>query len=161
MRSLPKHASQLRLVHGQGELLSLLSRAVTRSVFVLQTYEYRSRCLSRATLLSNNCSEEHIYENQPQLELLQQRPLKDYEARDEQAVQVRPQRVFLKLVKGVLVRVCVCNRIFPYSPYMFEHVFIERAGERQSGRVCPEQRLPFFLLFWKCVGIVSAFCLLC
>lgn len=69
----------------------------------LQTYEVRSRCLSRETLLSFNCSEAHIYENQPQLELLQQRPLKDYETRDEQAVQVQPQRVFLKLVKGVCV----------------------------------------------------------
>lgn len=60
----------------------------------------QSRCLSRETLLSLNCSEANIYENQPQLELLQQRPLKDYETRDEQAVQVTPQRVFLKLVKG-------------------------------------------------------------
>ncbi|ALC40339.1 betaInt-nu [Drosophila busckii] len=63
-------------------------------------YQVRSRCLSRATLLNFNCSEANIYENQPQLEVLQQKPLKDYESSDEHSVQVKPQRVFLKLVKG-------------------------------------------------------------
>lgn len=74
----------------------------------------RSRCFTRATLLSLNCSEANIYENQPQLELLQQRPLKDYETRDEQAVQVKPQRVFLKLVKGALSYPQLIN--YPSTP---------------------------------------------
>lgn len=165
VRSLPKHASQLRLVHGQGELLSLLSRAVTRSVFVLQTYEYRSRCLSRATLLSNNCSEEHIYENQPQLELLQQRPLKDYEPRDEQAVQVRPQRVFLKLVKGVWVSVCVCVRVIEFFPAHPTCSNMCLSRERESGRAaeCAQSSVTLFFVFlvilemcWNCVSVLFA-----
>lgn len=94
------------------------------------------RCLSRETLLSFNCSEAHIYENQPQLELLQQRPLKDYETRDEQAVQVQPQRVFLKLVKGNLIVRLSLSLLFPtltiltplsiLTPLcMFEHVLAQ------------------------------------
>ncbi|KAH8419247.1 hypothetical protein KR222_000066 [Zaprionus bogoriensis] len=79
-------------------------------------YEIRSRCFSRETLLSFNCSEANIYENQPQLALLQQRPLKDYETRDEQAVQVQPQRVFLKLVKGHTQRIKLSYRAARNNP---------------------------------------------
>ncbi|EDW64210.1 integrin beta-nu isoform X1 [Drosophila virilis] len=81
-----------------------------------KTYQVRSRCFTRATLLSLNCSESNIYENQPQLELLQQRPLKDYETRDEQAVQVKPQRVFLKLVKGNTQRIKLSYRAARNNP---------------------------------------------
>lgn len=99
----------------------VLSQSVTLSISLLlslQAYEVVYRCLSRETLLSFNCSETHIYENQPQLELLQQRPLKDYETRDEQAVQVQPQRVFLKLVKGnLIVRLSLSLSFSPLSPY--------------------------------------------
>lgn len=141
-----------------------LSGAVT-TLFVLQTYEYRSRCLSRATLLSNNCSEEHIYENQPQLELLLQNPLKDYETRDEQAVQVQPQRVFLKLVKGLCVCVYICNLISPspnyspyspYSPYMFEHVLAQ--SEREQESVSSAACTLFFVFLLYFFGTVLELC---
>ncbi|SPP82125.1 integrin beta-nu [Drosophila guanche] len=65
-----------------------------------ETYQVRYRCLTRAQLQNFNCSENDIYENQPVLDLLQERPLKDYLANDDQAVQVTPQRAYLKLVKG-------------------------------------------------------------
>ncbi|KAM8716791.1 hypothetical protein ACLKA7_003630 [Drosophila subpalustris] len=81
-----------------------------------KTYEVRSRCLSRSTLLRFNCSEVNIYENQPQLALLQDRPLKDYETLDEQAVQVKPQRVFLKLVKGNTQRLKLSYRAARNNP---------------------------------------------
>lgn len=61
------------------------------------------RCLTRSQLLQYNCSEGEIYENQPALDVLLDKPLKDYETRDDQAVQVTPQRAYLKLVKGVCV----------------------------------------------------------
>lgn len=61
----------------------------------------RYRCLTRTQLLNYNCSESEIYENQPVVDVLQDKPLKDYEAGDDQAVQVTPQRAYLKLVKGV------------------------------------------------------------
>ncbi|KAH8378296.1 hypothetical protein KR093_010628, partial [Drosophila rubida] len=81
-----------------------------------KTYQVRSRCLSRATLLHFNCSEENIYENQPQLDLLLDRPLKDYETRDEQAVQVKPQRASLKLVKGHTQRLRLSYRAARNNP---------------------------------------------
>jgi len=58
------------------------------------------RCLSRSKLLEYNCNETDIYENKPILDVLQDKPLKDYESSD-QAVQVTPQRAKLTLVKGV------------------------------------------------------------
>ncbi|EDW03625.1 GH10404 [Drosophila grimshawi] len=81
-----------------------------------KTYQVRGRCFSRTTLLSFNCSEADIYENQPKQERLQERPLKDYETRDEQAVQVTPQRVFLKLVKGNTQRVKLGYRVARNNP---------------------------------------------
>ncbi|XP_044249425.2 integrin beta-nu [Drosophila takahashii] len=62
-------------------------------------YQVGYRCLSRSQLVKYNCNESDIYENQPVLDVLQSKPLKDYETSD-QAVQVTPQRAKLKLVKG-------------------------------------------------------------
>ncbi|XP_062137998.1 integrin beta-nu [Drosophila sulfurigaster albostrigata] len=81
-----------------------------------KAYEVRSRCLSRATLLRFNCSEENIYENLPKQEVLIERPLKDYETTDEQAVQVKPQLVFLKLVKGNTQRLKLSYRAARNNP---------------------------------------------
>ncbi|XP_001357510.4 integrin beta-nu [Drosophila pseudoobscura] len=65
-----------------------------------KAYQVRWRCFTRSQLLKFNCSENEIYENQPVVDLLQERPLKDYQTSDDQAVQVTPQRAYLKLVKG-------------------------------------------------------------
>ncbi|EDW77875.2 uncharacterized protein Dwil_GK24312 [Drosophila willistoni] len=81
-----------------------------------KTYQVRSRCFTRSQLLSFNCSEEEIYENQPVLDLLQQKPLKDYETLDDLAVQVTPQRVYLKLVKGNTQRVKLSYRTARNNP---------------------------------------------
>jgi len=77
------------------------------------------RCLSRSKLLEYNCNETDIYENKPILDVLQDKPLKDYESSD-QAVQVTPQRAKLTLVKGVFIiffwlsyQMCVTIRLAP------------------------------------------------
>ncbi|XP_017094933.3 integrin beta-nu isoform X1 [Drosophila bipectinata] len=70
----------------------------------------RYRCLTRSQLLNSNCSETEIYENQPVVDVLQDKPLKDYEANDDQAVQVTPQRAYLKLVKGNTQRIKLSYR---------------------------------------------------
>ncbi|XP_017120954.1 integrin beta-nu [Drosophila elegans] len=78
-------------------------------------YQVGYRCLSRSLLLHYNCSEADIYENQPVLDLLQNKPLKDYESSD-QAVQVTPQRAYLKLVKGNTQRIKLSYRTARNNP---------------------------------------------
>ncbi|KAH8246535.1 hypothetical protein KR038_011727 [Drosophila bunnanda] len=74
------------------------------------------RCLTRSQLLANNCSEIEIYRNQPALDVLQEKPLKDYETNDDQAVQVTPQRAYLKLVKGNTQRIKLSYRTARNNP---------------------------------------------
>eukprot|EP00099_Drosophila_melanogaster_P013348 NP_001303333.1 integrin betanu subunit, isoform B [Drosophila melanogaster] len=78
-------------------------------------YQVGYRCLSRRQLLNYNCSETDIYENQPVLDVLQDKPLKDYETSD-QAVQVTPQRAYLKLVKGNTQRMKLSYRTARNNP---------------------------------------------
>ncbi|KAH8412694.1 hypothetical protein KR009_004851 [Drosophila setifemur] len=73
-------------------------------------YQVRYRCLTRTQLLAYNCSEGEIYENQPVKDILQEKPLKDYETVNDQAVQVSPQRAYLKLVKGNTQRIKLSYR---------------------------------------------------
>ncbi|KAH8269348.1 hypothetical protein KR018_006001, partial [Drosophila ironensis] len=68
------------------------------------------RCFTRPLLLAYNCSEAKIFENQPVQDLLQAKPLKDYATVDDQAVQVTPQRAYLKLVKGNTQRIKMSYR---------------------------------------------------
>jgi len=86
-------------------LLSSLRSQSFSYLVAYQEYQVGYRCLSRRQLLNYNCSETDIYENQPVLDVLQDKPLKDYETSD-QAVQVTPQRAYLKLVKGVCLDNC-------------------------------------------------------
>ncbi|XP_030383061.1 integrin beta-nu [Scaptodrosophila lebanonensis] len=70
-----------------------------------RSYDGHTRCLTRDSLRAALCNETQIYENEPAMDVLQQAPLKDYVPGDDQAVQVSPQRVYLKLVKGHTQRI--------------------------------------------------------
>lgn len=76
---------------------------------VFQWYESRYRCLNHADLLANGCDPNHIYVNQPQLNILSAIPLKDHtynnesDASSQAAVQIYPQNLRLQLVKGIPV----------------------------------------------------------
>ncbi|KAI8125712.1 Integrin beta-nu [Lucilia cuprina] len=63
-------------------------------------YELRYRCLNRTQLLEHGCHNDHIYENEPEFHTLTNDGLKDYELSNNRAVQVQPQRIYLKLVKS-------------------------------------------------------------
>ncbi|KAL9924309.1 integrin betanu subunit isoform 2-T2 [Glossina fuscipes fuscipes] len=63
-------------------------------------YEMRYRCLNHSQLLEFGCHPDHIYENEPKLHILANSDVHDYVSANSQAIQVQPQRVYLKLVKS-------------------------------------------------------------
>lgn len=58
----------------------------------------RYRCLNHSQLLEFGCHPDHIYENEPKLHILEDSDVHDYVSTNSQAIQVQPQRVYLKLV---------------------------------------------------------------
>ncbi|XP_037927484.1 integrin beta-nu [Teleopsis dalmanni] len=75
-----------------------------------KSYNVRYRCLTRELLLAHGCGVDNIYENEPEMHTLKDAALKDYEDNDERAIQVQPQRIFLKLVKSNTQRVKLSYR---------------------------------------------------
>ncbi|XP_013098468.2 integrin beta-nu isoform X1 [Stomoxys calcitrans] len=79
-------------------------------------YRFRSRCLNRTQLLEHGCRAEHIYENEPEFYTLTDVPLKDYDMGTDSSVQVKPQRVYLKLVKSHSERIKLSYRPASNNP---------------------------------------------
>lgn len=62
-------------------------------------------------LLTNGCSDEEIWENEQETVVLRNAALRDYQADSDRAVQVQPQKIYMKLIKCKLMgtNLCLCR----------------------------------------------------
>ncbi|XP_055921166.1 integrin beta-nu [Eupeodes corollae] len=63
-------------------------------------YEIFPRCLTRNELIQNNCSLENIWENKQEIDVISDEELQDFQNETNRAIQMKPQKIRLKLVKS-------------------------------------------------------------